>query len=422
MKKLFFLLFIISTTAFAQLSWSPITTIPTDINGQRYDDVFFLNENLGWAIKGYYSSLYKTTDGGVTWTEQIANGGLGGYFYFRNVEFIDENIGFIGTLSGKFFKTIDGGSTWNLVTNINPNPEAICGLDAVGISTIYGCGAYFSPAYIIKSIDNGVNWHYFDMSNYAQALVEILFIDENTGFASGNNAIGPIILKTTDGGNTWVNIYQGTIAGEYVWKMQILPNTSNNTIFGSVESVTPNPGRIIKSVDGGNTWISKNVPDVDVQAVGFVTENHGWIGGHHTGFFETTDGGDTWTNLSVGSNLNRILFINDNLAFACGTTIYKMTNSLSNSSFQEQDRLPLNVRIAPNPIKDKLNIEIDFRGNDNLLLGLYSQSGQLIKLLKKDIISNQGTKFYSFDFPYPAAVYFLNLHTNTGRQSVKLIK
>jgi hypothetical protein len=47
---------------------------------------------------------------------------------------------------------------------------------------------------------------------------------------------------------------------------------------------------MIKSVDGGNNWISKNVPDVDVQAIGFVTENHGWIGGHLL-FYETLDGG-----------------------------------------------------------------------------------------------------------------------------------
>ncbi|MBC7524243.1 MAG: T9SS type A sorting domain-containing protein [Flavobacterium sp.] len=428
MKKFLFLLFIFSTTTFAQLTWSPITTIPTDTNGQRYDDVFFLNENLGWAIKGYYSSLYKTTDGGLTWIEQIPNGGLGGYYYFRNVEFIDENIGFIGTLSSKFYKTIDGGTTWNLVTNISPNPQAICGMDAVGTSTIYGCGAYFSPAYIIKSVDSGTTWQYINMSAYADALVEVLFIDENTGFASGNNAIGSIIIKTTDGGINWTNLYQGNIAGQYVWKLQILANTSNNTIFGSVESIAPVPnttqipGRMVKSVDGGLNWISKDVPDPDVQAIGFVDENHGWIGGHNTGFYETLDGGDTWTNLSVGSNLNRILFLNDNLAYACGTTIYKMTNSLYNTSFQEQNRLPLNVRIAPNPIKDKLNVEIDFRANDNLLLGLYSQSGQLIKILKKDLISNQGTKFYSFDFPYASGIYILNLHTNTGRQSVKIIK
>jgi photosystem II stability/assembly factor-like uncharacterized protein len=419
MKK-FYVLLLLSTFASAQLTWSPLPNIASNLNGQRFDDVFFLNENLGWAANGYYASVYKTTDGGTTWTQQLSNAILGSNHYFRNIEFLNENVGFLGTLNGKFYKTIDGGTTWNLVS-IAPNPPAICGLDCVGTSTVYGCGAYFSPAYIIKSTDSGATFQRIDMSAYANALVEVLFIDENTGFASGNNASGAVILKTTDGGTTWSTIYNGPIAGEYVWKLQIL-QSNPNVMFGAIEAVAPNHGKLLKSTDGGVTWTTKNAPEPEIQAVGFVDENHGWMGGHDTGFYETIDGGDTWTNTTVGSNLNRIFFINSDLAYACGTTIYKMTNNLAVNQFQELARVPLVVRVAPNPIKDKLNLEIDFRGNDHLMLGLYSETGQFIKQLKLDEIEAVGTKKYSFDFPYANGVYFLNLHTNTGRQSVKVTK
>ena len=419
MKK-YYILLLLSTIASAQLTWSPLPNIASNLNGQRFDDVFFLNENLGWAANGYYASVYKTTDGGATWTQQLSNAILGSNHYFRNIEFLNENIGFLGTLNGKFYKTIDGGTTWNLVS-IAPNPPAICGLDCVGTSTIYGCGAYFSPAYIIKSTDSGATFQRIDMSAYANALVEVLFTDENTGFASGNNASGAVILKTTDGGTTWSTIYNGPIAGEYVWKLQILASNPN-VIFGAIEAVAPNNGKLLKSIDGGVTWITKNAPEPEIQAVGFVDENHGWMGGHDTGFYETTDGGDTWTNTTVGSNLNRIFFVTNDVAYACGTTIYKMTNNLAVNQFQELARVPLVVRVAPNPIKDKLNLEIDFRGNDHLMLGLYSETGQFIKQLKLDEIEAAGTKKYCFEFPYPNGVYFLNLHTNTGRQSVKISK
>ena len=208
---------------------------------------------------------------------------------------------------------------------------------SVGTSTIYGCGAYFSPAYVIKSSDSGATWQRIDMSAYASALVEVLFTDENTGFASGNNATGAVILKTTDGGATWSTIYNGTTAGDYVWKLQILASNPN-VMFGSVESVAPNSGKMLKSIDGGVNWVSKNAPEPEVQAVGFVDENHGWMGGHDTGFYETTDGGDTWTNTTVGSNLNRIFFVTNDVAYACGTTIYKMTNNLAVIQFQELAR------------------------------------------------------------------------------------
>jgi photosystem II stability/assembly factor-like uncharacterized protein len=419
MKKLYFLL-LISSFASAQLTWSPLPNAAVNTNGQRFDDVYFLNENLGWAANGFYAAVYKTTDGGLNWTLQTDNAILGSNHYFRNIEFLDANVGFLGSLNGKFYKTLDGGATWNLV-NITPNPEAICGLDCVGTSTVYGCGAYFSPAYIIKSSDSGMTWQYTDMSAYANALVEVLFMDENTGYASGNNASGAVILKTTDGGTTWSTLYNGTVAGEYVWKLQVLSSNAN-VIFGAVESVFPNNGKLIKSIDNGVTWTIKDAPEVNIQAVGFVDENHGWMGGHATGFYETTNGGDTWVNTNVGSNLNRIFILNNDLAYACGTTIYKMNNNLAVNQFQEQARIPLVVRVAPNPIKDKLNLEIDFLGTDHLMLGLYSSTGQFIKELKLDEIDEASTKKYHIDFPYPSGIYFLNLHTNTGRQSVRIVK
>lgn len=419
MKKVYLIL-LISTVASAQLTWSPLPNIAANLNGQRFDDVFFLNENLGWAANGYYAAVYKTTDGGATWTQQLNNAMLASNHYFRNIEFLDENIGFLGTLNGKFYKTTDGGATWNLVT-ISPNPAAICGLDCVGTTTVYGCGAYFSPAYIIKSTDSGQIWEYINMSAHATALVEVLFVNENTGYASGNNSNGAVILKTTDGGATWSTIYNGTIAGEYVWKLQILADNPK-VMFGSVESASPNSGKLLKSIDGGVNWIVKNAPEPEIQAVGFVDENHGWMGGHDTGFYETTDGGDTWNNTTVGSNLNRIFFVNNNLAYACGTTIYKMSNSLNVNPFQEQARIPLKVKVVPNPIKDKLNLEVDFNGTDHLMLGLYSETGQLVEQLAIDETNQANHKEYTFDFPYPKGVYFLNLHTNTGRQSIKIVK
>lgn len=423
MRIVLFVNLFLCLNAASQATWQPLTNITSNTNNQRFDDVFFINESVGWAVNGYYAAVYKTIDGGKTWTKQLDEAILGGDYYFRNIEFLDENIGFLGTLNGEFFKTTNGGSNWTQITNISPNPTAICGLDTVGSSTIYGCGAYFTPAHIIKSVDSGNTWQFIDMSAYANALVEIYFLTETIGFVSGRNNNGATILKTTDGGTSWTEIFNSNVTGEYVWKIQILENNPD-AIFGSIEAVSPNLGKLIKSLDGGITWTSYNAPETAIQAVGFINEDHGWIGGHNTGFYETLNGGQTWTNLNIGKNLNRIFIINSTLAFAGGTSVYKFSEeTLGFNSFNERNRTPLKFELKNNPIESFLEFSIEFDSNDNILIELYDINAQFIKQLTRDIIPNKTLKNYSFSVEnLPSGTYLINLHNNTGRESIKFLK
>ncbi|WP_312764794.1 T9SS type A sorting domain-containing protein [Epilithonimonas sp.] len=416
MKKIFISFVLIANFLFSQTyNWQALNYPPSTTG--RYDDVFFLNENLGWAARGGNGAVFKTTNGGATWTEQVVSSQTGQYF--RNIEFLNENIGFLGTLNNNFYKTINGGATWAKVNNISPYPAAICGLDTVGASTVYGCGAWFSPAYVIKSTDSGNTWKYINMSAYATALVEILFIDENTGFASGSDEQGAVILKTTNGGDTWTKIYSAGEYGDYVWKLQIFPD--NKTIFGSIESETQ--GKLLKTFDGGLTWQTKNFPDPYVQAVGFVSETHGWMGGHNSGFMETFDGGNTWINNSLGGSLNRIFFVNGTTAFASGNQIYKMTTTgLSTNESGNEKVENLKIKIVPNPITDKLNLNIHYIHSDHIIVGLYDLTGKFLGNILKDDVGQKGLKKYSLDFKYPAGEYLLAVQSNLGRQSIKIIK
>lgn len=410
---------------FAQPSWQQV--LPA-LAG-RYDDVFFLNENLGWAA-GSGGFVYKTIDGGQNWELQLQLHLQIQNPYIRNIEFLNENIGFIGTLNGKIYKTTNGGIDWNIMEDIIPpdpsNPlednDVICGLSAIGDYTIYGCGTYYGPAYVIKSSDSGDTWQYFDMSKYAEKLVEVLFVDENIGFASGGSSNGGIILKTIDGGYTWTEIYHTGINGEWVWKLQRL-FSNPDVMFGSVESIEPLYGKLLKSIDGGENWVSKEVPDTDIQAVGFITENHGWMGGHHTGFLETFDAGTTWNDTGFGGNLNRIQVFNENLVYCSGQGIYKFSESLSTPNFNgNAERDKLEVKISPNPIENQLEFTVNFKSADHIILRLFDVNGKLLQEFITERIPSAISKKYSFPFPYPAGTYFLNLHDDSGGQSEKFIK
>ena len=412
----------------AQFSWEAITAISNDpSNGQRYDDVFFLDKNTGWAANGFFAAIYKTTDGGVNWTLQTDGNTLipGGGLYFRNIEFLNANIGFIGTFQGKFFKTTDGGTTWAEVTNISPNPAGICGINTVGTATVYGVGLFSEPATLIKSTDSGDTWTSTDMSAHATALVEVKFFNEMIGYAAGKSATGGIVIKTTDGGTTWSEVYNSGTAGEFVWKLQILEGSSGNTIFGAIQQAATTSGRLIVSADAGSNWTEKNVPGADIQAVGFISETHGWMGGSDAGIMETTDGGDTWNNIGVGGNLNRIFVVNNTYAFASGTTIYRYSDETLSTEDVLGERLPLNIVLSENPVGNLLKFSIDYRFNDNMVIELYDIQGKLIRQLTKDRFDavEGGTKNYEFPVnDLSSGLYILNFHNTTGRQSLKFIK
>lgn len=406
----FLLLFIQNTNA---QNWVE-TPIPVD--GARYDDVFFLNENLGWAASGWGYKTYKTTDGGDSWDLIFETPDE----YQRNIEFLNENIGFLGTLTENFYKTTDGGVSWQPI-NI-PGVQAICGMDAVGDHTIYGCGAYFQPAYIIKSTDSGNTWQFIDMSPWANALVEVLFEDELTGYAAGSDANGGVVLKTTDGGQSWTQLYNSNIPGEMVWKLQIL-FSNPNVIFGAVESFPPLNGKLIKSTDIGQTWVSREVPDSYIQGVGFVTENHGWMGGHYSGFLETFDAGQTWHDTGFGYSLNRFQFFNENLAYCSGVSIYKYTDHLSIHEVSSQEREDLSIKVFPNPISgNDVNVSVNYKRKDHMVITLFDESGRKIEQLLRETINETGQKEYKFRLPNKPGVYYLNFHYDLGYQSAKIIK
>src|SRR5436190_7119979 len=115
----------------AQTGWT-VLNIP---NAGRYDDVFFINDTVGWAAGGSTGWIRKTVNGGQTWTLQFT-----APQYLRSIEFTDANNGFAGSLNHSVYRTYNGGTNWTEIDlGITPLPVGICGLSAPTTSVIYGC-------------------------------------------------------------------------------------------------------------------------------------------------------------------------------------------------------------------------------------------------------------------------------------------
>src|SRR6187431_3084902 len=92
----------------------------------RHDDVFFVDQDLGWVVNGY-GEIFRTTDGGDSWEPQLLEPSI----YFRAVGFANPMKGWAGNLNGSplLYSTTNGGATWTPMDNIPaPRPTGICGI------------------------------------------------------------------------------------------------------------------------------------------------------------------------------------------------------------------------------------------------------------------------------------------------------
>jgi photosystem II stability/assembly factor-like uncharacterized protein len=189
---------------------------------------------------GTDQGLFKSTDGGGTWYETIAN------FLSRpdNIVLVidpstpttlyagacSEGSGICGV-----YKSTDGGSTWNETTTGLPSNRHVTDLviDPSTPTTLYAGIDIISSFVggIYKSIDGGESWS--DASTglppyYRSNYVSSLAIDPDTPatlYAGINNMGGGVVagvFKSTDGGSTWSEMNTG-LTSQAVYTLAIDP-------------------------------------------------------------------------------------------------------------------------------------------------------------------------------------------------------
>jgi photosystem II stability/assembly factor-like uncharacterized protein len=342
-------------------AWRP-TNAPT---AQRYDDIWFLTPELGWAVNSDGQILH-TTDGGTQWTVQFQVPVTASQLWLRSVGFATESRGWVGTTAGeiRMLETSDSGATWTAVANLPADaPEKVCGISVVNESVVYASGTNepTDTARIMKTTDGGATWQARDMTDHASVLIDCYFTGPDTGWVVGGKVnpvtpadrrctrnaarskLKPVVLRTEDGGQSWANQLAGMEAqfplGEWGWKIFFVDDTVG---FVSLEYFCE--GAVLKTTDGGQTWARLPINDeknnTNLEGIGFVDKNHGWVGGWGTMGFpgnglssESRDGGQTWVSVdwgeqTTGEYLNRFRFLGHPVAvgYASGNTVYKYSS------------------------------------------------------------------------------------------------
>jgi len=239
--------------------------------------------------------IYKTMDGGSTWTH--LTGALQGSASFAdNVYFWNENEGMChGDTRDNYFEiytTSDGGATWTRVPKANigggANPASGEGgwtsvIEATGDSTIM-FGSNKAKLYI--SHDRGYTWTISATGitpSTNGGINVIAFKDKMHGLVA-QTATTVVVKETSDGGATWQTV---TPTGPFFTNdISFVPGTENTYVStGAAEGAY---GASF-SEDGGHSWtLFEGTDQSQFLACDFASNSCGWAGGFNT---STTEGG-----------------------------------------------------------------------------------------------------------------------------------
>ncbi|MBJ7387969.1 MAG: hypothetical protein JHC92_00815 [Sphingomonadaceae bacterium] len=303
-------------------------TFATEAYRGKRDSVSFVDADHGWYGTGA-GDLFATKDGGARWEKVASRPGT----FVRAVGFVDRDNGFIGNVGTDYYpgvtdetplyRTRDGGRTWAAVNTGAATIKGVCAIDILTAKRIYqgklqprtvihAAGRVGGPTGMLRSTDGGENWQVIDMSAHAGMILDVKFFDENTGlvFAATDpdaaQAEG-LVLRTTDGGKTWSEVYRSGRKLELVWKASF--PEGGDTGYATVQSYDSERTTqlVIRSDDKGKTWREIEMAQDKTArqfGIGFVSKDVGFVG-TAAGGFATKDGGKTWERAPIAPAANK---------------------------------------------------------------------------------------------------------------------
>lgn len=293
--------------------WSPIG--PGNIGGRTRSILIHpTNPNVIWlgAVAG---GVWKTTDGGSSWnttTDFLPNLAVD----CMAIDPVNSSVLYAGTGEAFYpthgiqgdgiFKTTDGGSTWTQLSSTNnPNFYGVTRLKVSPFSSQTLLAT--TTTGLFRSTDTGAHWSQVMTGWYDSVVFSSDKRPNSNCLASSHTGL---VFYSTDSGSTWLqsSVSGGSITGRA--EIAYAPSNPNIVYVSGDTSPTPDEGGLFESTDGGHnfTWTGikgtlypygwyANTVWVDPTNAYVVV-----VGGPDLFRCISTDGGSTFNKVKIGGS------------------------------------------------------------------------------------------------------------------------
>jgi photosystem II stability/assembly factor-like uncharacterized protein len=338
------------------------------------------------ALGGLQDNGTVKYTGSPTWSKVF--GGDGGWCA---IDPSNENVLYEEYVYLNMYKSTDGGSSWSEVHGGNSNeanfiaPFVICETNPNIL--------YAGQRAVQKSTNGGGSWSFPDgNSNWngtPMAVIGVSFTSPDTllaGTGSGNTGAVFEIRRSTNGGLNWTNVTAG-LPQRYPTDITYERGNSLNAWLTFSGYGTPH---VYKSTDAGLTWADRsgNLPDIPVQSIAVDPIDPNWVYvGTDLGIYRTIDGGLSWTDYNQGMPIAMVLDVvirpQDRIMRAAtfGNGIYEIDLPQTSDAPEALAAAGFELGASPNPLRDATTIRFALAKGADVRLEIYDLAGRRVRSL-----------------------------------------
>ena len=450
MRKIFTffaVLLLVFELGHAQNQWTFVSTFPAP--NPQANSLSAVDANTLWvccAAGGGAARVYLSVKGGLTWSLRAT--GLPAVDLY-GISAIDTMTCWVGTVAGSLYKTTNGGSSWTL-------QFAVAGSFTNGVQFFNSnYGVYYgdpigsgSPYQFRQTTNGGTTWTLVPGAPTAGSEFGVInawdWTDTNHFWIGSANTVASStnakIYRTSTGYfGTWSNVVVtgvGGTTGCYYQAVAFINATSG--IIGS------SGGDLKKTTDGGATYTACTVPPGLGTSYAIMQAN-GMKDGSNTvrvaidsggvsKLYKTTNLGTSWVNEALPlqastNNLSHIRFINANLGYAVlGSTTVTLGGLIKYSPISGvtpiTGKVPSSYKLEqnyPNPFNPTTNISFMIPQSGFVTMKIYDAIGREVETLLSESMT-AGTYTVTYDASkLKSGIYFYNITSGNFTDTKKMV-